>query len=135
MVSGISFRANSTTSARDIINKPQAQTRTTQNPVVDQPVKPKKKHTALKVIGGIVAAAAAVAVALGVTHGKGGFEALSKLAEKADTTKFVGKVTKWADSAAKACKLDTAGRFIADNATTAWNAVKGFFSKGETPAA
>lgn len=129
MVSGISFRANSTTSARDIINKPQAQTRTTQNPVVDQPVKPKKKHTALKVIGGLVAAAAVIAGGLVAGHKLGGFQKIVDMAGKDGAN----KVTKWAGTAAK--YLDKGGEFIKNNATTAWNAVKGFFSKSETPAA
>ena len=129
MVSGISFRANSTTSARDLINKPQAQTRTTQNPVVDQPVKPKKKHTALKVIGGLVAAAAVIAGGLVAGHKLGGFQKIVDMAGKDGA----GKMTKWAGTAAK--YLNKGGEFITNHATTAWNAVKGFFSKAETPAA
>lgn len=129
MVSGISFRANSTTSARDLINKPQAQTRTTQDAVVNQPVKPKKKHTALKVIGGLVAAAAVIAGSLVAGHKLGGFQKIIDMAGKDGA----GKMTKWAGTAAG--YLNQGGEFITKHATTAWNAVKGFFSKAETPAA
>lgn len=132
MVSGVSFRANNTMqSARDILNNPQAQTRSQgaqSAPAAgtEMAPAPKKKHTALKVIGGLVAAAAIIATGLGVTHGKGGFEKLAEAAAKTDA----GKITQWANKAVTACRLDKAGEFIATNATKCWNAVAGIFKKG-----
>ncbi len=131
MVSGVSFRGSSLDSARDILNKPQAQQKpqagpSQQAPAADTFVKPKKKHTALKVIGGLVAAAAVVIGGLVAGHKLGGFK---KLADAA-TKDGAGTITKWVDKAVTGMKLDKAGETLTNWGKAGINAVKGMFGKG-----
>ena len=131
MVSGVSFRGSSLDSARDILNKPQAQQKpqagpSQQAPVADTFVKPKKKHTALKVIGGLVAAAAVVIGGLVAGHKLGGFK---KLADAA-TKDGAGTITKWVDKAVTGMKLDKAGETLTNWGKAGINAVKGMFGRG-----
>lgn len=131
MVSGVSFRGSSLDSARDILNKPQAQQKPETNqsqqaPTADGFVKPKKKHTALKVIGGLVAAAAVVIGGLVAGHKLGGFK---KLADAA-TKDGAGTITKWVDKAVTGMKLDKAGETLTNWGKAGINAVKGMFGKG-----
>lgn len=131
MVSGVSFRGSSLDSARDILNKPQAQQKpqagpSQQAPASDTFVKPKKKHTALKVIGGLVAAAAVVIGGLVAGHKLGGFK---KLADAA-TKDGAGTITKWVDKAVTGMKLDKAGETLTNWGKTGINAVKGMFGRG-----
>lgn len=131
MVSGVSFRGSSLDSARDILNKPQAQQKpqagpSQQAPATDSFVKPKKKHTALKVIGGLVATAAVVIAGLVAGHKLGGFK---KLADAA-TKDGAGTITKWVGNVVTGMKLDKAGETLTNWGKAGINAVKGMFGKG-----
>lgn len=132
MVSGVSFRGGALDSARDIINNPQAQQRPQTAPAQEGPqadtfVKPKKKHKALKVIGGLVATAAVVAGALVAGNKMKGFEKLATAAGKDGAN----VVVKYADKAVKAMKLDKAGEALVGWGEAGIKAVKGLFGKGE----
>lgn len=131
MVSGVSFRGSSLDSARDILNKPQAQQKPQAGPAQEGPkadtfVKPKKKHTALKVIGGLVAAAAVVIGGLVAGHRLGGFKKLADAAAKDGA----GTITKWVDKAVTGMKLDKAGETLTNWGKAGINAVKGMFGRG-----
>ena len=87
MIGSVSFRSGALDSARDILNNPQAQQKPQAAPAQEGPkadtfVKPKKKHTALKVIGGLVAAAAVVIGGLVAGHKLGSFAKLADAAAK-----------------------------------------------------
>lgn len=132
MVSGVSFRGGALDSARDIINNPQAQQKPQTAPAQEGPkadtfVKPKKKHTALKVIGGLVATAALVVGGLVAGHKLGGFEKLAKAASKDGAN----VVVKYANRAAEAMKLDNAGKKISEWGKAGFDAVKGLFGKAK----
>lgn len=130
MVSGVSFRGSSLDSARDILNKPQAQQKPQAGPSQQTPadtfVKPKKKHTALKVIGGLVATAAVVIGSLVAGHKLGGFEKIATAAAKDGA----GTIAKWADKAVKGMKLDKAGEALTRWGEAGIKAVKGMFGNG-----
>ena len=131
MVSGVSFRGSSLDSARDILNKPQAQQKpqagpSQQAPATDAFVKPKKKHTALKVIGGLVTTAAVVIAGLVAGHKLGGFEKIATAAAKDGA----GTIAKWTDKAVKGMKLDKAGETLTKWGEAGIKAVKGMFGKG-----
>ena len=132
MVNGVSFRGGSLDSARDIINKPQAQQKSQTAPAQEGPqadtfVKPKKKHTALKVIGSLVATAAVIAGSLIAGHKLGGFEKLAAAAGK----EGAGKVAKLANQAVEGMKLDKAGKALTGWGEAGIKAVKGLFNRGE----
>jgi len=118
MVSSVSFgqstRYGVNDSAAGVKNQPQSFTRPEAQPAA---AKPKKKHTALKVIAGLVAAAAIVAggLAAGAKTGK-----LADWAGKIEKDNFLKKglegANKWGESIA---------RFAEDS----WKSITGFFSK------
>ena len=121
MIGNVSFRSGALDSARDILNNPQAQQKPQAAPAQEGPkadtfVKPKKKHTALKVIGGLVAG-----------HKLGGFKKLADAAAKDGA----GTITKWTDKAVAGMKLDKAGETLTNWGEAGIKAVKGLFGKGE----
>lgn len=132
MIGNVSFRSGALDSARDILNNPQAQQKPQAAPAQEGPkadtfVKPKKKHTALKVIGGLVATAAVVIGGLVAGHKLGGFKKLADAAAKDGA----GTITKWTDKAVTGMKLDKAGETLTNWGKAGINAVKGLFGKGE----
>ncbi len=140
MVNSVSFgqKMGVFDSAADVMNKPQSYVKPNATDVKGDSVdisgkEPKKKHTAAKVIGGLVATAAVVAGLLVAGNKTGFLKDIGKYIP--DSIKNCEKLGGLKEPAKKMFgALDGAGEWLVSKGKVAMDAVTGLFKKGEAAA-
>lgn len=140
MVNSVSFgqKMGVFDSAADVMNKPQSYAKPNATDVKGDSVdisgkEPKKKNTAAKVIGGLVATAAVVAGLLVAGNKTGFLKDIGKYIP--DSIKNCEKLGGLKEPAKKMFgALDGAGEWLVSKGKVAMDAVTGLFKKGEAAA-
>ena len=132
-VSSVSFRANSTQLPDDFLSRPGAYSMPAQEAPVQQ--QPKKKHTALKTIAGLVVAAAVIAGGLYFAHKNYGeiFNEGKKYADIKNIEDFMPRMKEYITTTIGKGgeKVEKGFNAIAETCTKYWNKI---FNKAETSA-